>query len=747
MDGETSWPLHRGTAAQLLRADGFEAAGLGPVAGWPGSLKRSLDLIFASEQRMIVIWGAERAYFYNDAILRDYPQTPPRPQGGRYRDNFPAIMPQFGPLLDRGFAGEALHFDDLHVDALGLSISVSFTPICDESDAVAGLLCVMVDHSARIAAERRAQEALELLEEKSRALEIVNAAGTAITGELDTERVAQTAVDAGIALSGAEFGAFFYNVVNRAGESYMLYAIGGVDRAEFDKFPMPRNTQVFAPTFNGEGIVRVDDITKDPRYGHNAPRKGMPEGHLPVRSYLAVPVKTPAGEVIGGLFYGHSKPGVFGEAAESSIVSLAGQAALAMDNARLFAAAERANALLEERVQAEVAERRQAEAALQQSQKMETIGKLTGGVAHDFNNLLQVISGNLQLLARDVAGNDRAEQRVANALAGVSRGSKLASQLLAFGRRQPLEPRVLNLGKFIAGMDDMLRRALGEAIDIEVITSGGLWNSQVDPAQLENAVLNLAINARDAMGGSGRLTIEAANAALDDDYTRDLEDVPAGQYVMLAVTDTGSGMSPEVMAQVFEPFFSTKAEGQGSGLGLSMVYGFVKQSGGHVKLYSEPGLGTTVKLYLPRVRKREEVVVPSRETAPAAGGSETILVAEDDAEVRVTVVELLSELGYNVLKANDAQSALNVLDSGVAVDLLFTDVVMPGTLKSPELARMARARVPGIAVLFTSGYTENAIVHDGRLDAGVELLSKPYTREQLARKVRAVLEGRGGKKK
>jgi len=218
--------------------------------------------------------------------------------------------------------------------------------------------------------------------------------------------------------------------------------------------------------------------------------------------------------------------------------------------------------------------------------------------------------------------------------------------------------------------------------------------------------------------------------------------VPAGQYVMLAVTDTGSGIDPRLIEQVFEPFFSTKPEGQGSGLGLSMVYGFVKQSGGHVKIYSEIGHGTTVKLYLPRVRKREEVLVASPETVAMRGGTETILVAEDDPDVQATVVELLGELGYTVLRANDAQSALSVIESGVAIDLLFTDVVMPGTLKSPELARVARARLPELRVLFTSGYTENAIVHDGRLDAGVELLSKPYTREQLARKVRAVLEGK-----
>ncbi len=393
---------------------------------------------------------------------------------------------------------------------------------------------------------------------------------------------------------------------------------------------------------------------------------------------------------------------------------------------------------LEARVEAEIAERRLAERALQQAQKMESIGQLTGGVAHDFNNLLQVVAGNLQLLAKDIAGNENAERRVSNALAGVHRGAKLASQLLAFGRRQALEPRVINIGRFIAGMDDLLRRSLGEAVEVEVIASGGLWNTYADPTQVENALLNLAINARDAMEGSGKLTIEVGNAFLDQDYARAHAEVAAGQYVLLAVTDTGSGMTPEVLEKVFEPFFSTKPEGKGTGLGLSMVYGFVKQSGGHVKIYSEVGQGTTVKVYLPRSVADEdrEVVVPA---GPVVGGTETVLVVEDDEEVRTTVIETLTDLGYRVLSAKDAQAGLNVVESGIPIDVIFTDVVMPGPLKSREMARRAKERLPNLAVLFTSGYTENSIVHGGILDVGVELLSKPYTREALARRIRHVI--------
>ncbi|TWI62658.1 PAS domain S-box-containing protein [Pseudoduganella lurida] len=381
---------------------------------------------------------------------------------------------------------------------------------------------------------------------------------------------------------------------------------------------------------------------------------------------------------------------------------------------------------------------RRTEVALQQAQKMETIGKLTGGVAHDFNNLLQVISGNLQLMAALVTDRPDVTKRLDNALAGVERGAKLAGYLLAFARRQPLEPKVVKVSRLITGMEDMLRRSLGEEIEIETVMSGGLWSASIDVAQMENALLNLAINARDAMDGQGRLTIEVNNTLLDSVYCAAHPDVAPGQYVMIAVSDTGSGMPPDVLAQAFEPFFSTKPEGKGTGLGLSMVYGLVKQSGGHIKIYSEPGHGTTVKLYLPRTREAEDPYT-LLDTTPVVGGTETVLVAEDDDAVRATVVDMLTELGYRVLKASDASAALTVIDSGVPIDLLFTDVVMPGPLRSPELARKAKERLPSIAVLFTSGYTENAIVHGGRLDAGVELIGKPYTKESLARKVRHVL--------
>lgn len=396
------------------------------------------------------------------------------------------------------------------------------------------------------------------------------------------------------------------------------------------------------------------------------------------------------------------------------------------------------NATLEFRIAERTLDLEKAHEQLRQSQKLEAVGQLTGGVAHDFNNVLQVISGNLQLLHMNLAGNPQARQRLEHASFAADRGAKLSSQLLAFARRQPLQPVASNLARVLRGMDELLRRALGESVQIETIVAGGLWNTLVDPNQLENVILNLAINARDAMEGEGKLTLELGNAMLDDQYAAKEGEVIAGQYVVLVISDTGMGMSPEVQARVFEPFFTTKREGQGTGLGLSMAYGFIKQSNGHIKIYSEVGNGTTIKIYLPRSHQMEVEVVDIK-AVQAVGGNETILVVEDDMSVQATAVDMLSGLGYRVLKANDGQSALTILQSGISIDLVFTDVVMPGPIRSPDLARHAKQLFPDIAVLFTSGYTQNAIVHGGRLDPGVELISKPYRRDDLARKIRHIL--------
>jgi signal transduction histidine kinase/DNA-binding response OmpR family regulator len=388
----------------------------------------------------------------------------------------------------------------------------------------------------------------------------------------------------------------------------------------------------------------------------------------------------------------------------------------------------------------DITARVKAENMVRQSQKMEAIGHLTGGVAHDFNNLLQVINANLELAAAadEVKANPAISRRMENAINAVSRGTRLVGQLLAFARRQALEPRSVNLGRVIGDMTDLLRRTLGDNIKVEAAIAGGLWNTLADPDQVETTILNLAINARDAMPDGGKLTLEAANAYLDEAYAANHEEATPGQYVMLAVSDTGCGMAPEVIAHVFEPFFTTKPEGKGTGLGLAQAYGFVKQSGGHIKIYSAPGEGTTVKLYLPRTRRAEEMDAPVT-VKSVVGGSERILVVEDDDDVREAAAAMLRELGYSVQTAGNGEAALRQLQEGSKPELLFTDVVMPGSMSTREFARRVRQMRPGIRILYTSGYIQDAIAHDGRLDEDAFLLSKPYRKDELARKIRAVL--------
>lgn len=401
----------------------------------------------------------------------------------------------------------------------------------------------------------------------------------------------------------------------------------------------------------------------------------------------------------------------------------------------------RFNDSLQKSVAEAINDRKRVEEQLLQAQKMEAIGQLTGGIAHDFNNLLQVIGGSLELLARDLGDNPRAQKRLENAMGGVARGAKLASHLLSFGRQQPLQPKSSNVGRLILGMSEMLARSLGETVEVDVIADEDLWNCMIDAAQVENAVLNLAINARDAMDARGKLTIKAGNAVLDAGNASDYADLLLGEYVVLSVTDTRSGMPPEVLEKAFDPFFTTKEPGSGTGLGLSMVYGLVKQSGGHVMIDSEIDVGTSVRIYLPRTQAVEdlEVQTPFNHFPHQAGSSETILVVEDDPVVRSTAVETLREFGFTVLEAFNAEQALGIIEAGAKVDVLFTDVVMPGTLRSPELARRALQILPHMGVLFTSGYTENAVVHSGRLDDGVELLSKPYSNDQLFARIGRVI--------
>jgi signal transduction histidine kinase len=398
-----------------------------------------------------------------------------------------------------------------------------------------------------------------------------------------------------------------------------------------------------------------------------------------------------------------------------------------------------------QRLYAETDQRLAAEAALRQAQRLEAVGHLTGGVAHDFNNLLTIILGNLgaaktQLGQWSDAAHAQVSRRVESALHGATRASTLTKRLLAFARQTPLRPAAIDVNRLLGGLSEFLHRTLGEDIALEIVGAAGLWPAEADAAELEAALLNLAVNARDAMPDGGKLTIETSNAYLDDAYCSQEADLQPGQYVLIAVSDTGSGMARDVVDHAFEPFFTTKDSGQGTGLGLSQVYGFVKQLDGHVKIYSEPGEGTTVKLYLRRHPGAAPVAM-STTSVPVRGRSgECVLVVEDDPDVRDYVVEALAELGYDVLQAAGANEALQILQGHKTVNLLLTDVIMPGK-NGRKLAEEARAENPSLKVLYMTGYSRNAIVHQGRLDPDVELIQKPLTSEQLAAAVRKLLDG------
>jgi signal transduction histidine kinase len=383
----------------------------------------------------------------------------------------------------------------------------------------------------------------------------------------------------------------------------------------------------------------------------------------------------------------------------------------------------------------------QAREALAQSQKMEALGQLTGGVAHDFNNLLTVIMGSIETLQRRLQAGDADVKRLVDAAwRGTERAASLTGRLLAFARRQTLDPKPLDANRLVAGVVDLLHRSLGEAIAVETVLAGGLWRISADSNQLESAVLNLMLNARDAMPRGGKLTVETGNVYFDENYAEPLDDVKPGQYVMIAVSDNGIGMTEDIVAKAFDPFFTTKEAGHGTGLGLSQVYGFIKQSGGHVKIYSEPGQGTTMKLYLPRLKTATAPVLVETRALPAGTIKESVLVVEDDTDVRAFATQALAELGYRVLEAAEAQSALQVIEREAQIDLLFTDVGLPNGVNGRQLADEARRRRPTLKVLYTTGYARNAIIHQERLDPGVELIAKPFTQTDLARRVRGLLD-------
>ncbi|OYU91610.1 MAG: hypothetical protein CFE29_01635 [Bradyrhizobiaceae bacterium PARB1] len=616
-----------------------------------------------------------------------------------------------------------------------LLLDFIYAPVLDDRGEVTGIFCEGHDVSAAHKAERR-------LDDKRRALEILNRIAVTTVAETDLEKIVQLVTDAGVELTGAGFGAFFYNVTNKEGGSYMLYALSGVDRESFSDFPMPRRTAIFAPTFDGTGVLRSDNIRQDPRYGHNLPHIGMPEGHLTVVSYLSVPVVSRDGTVIGGLFFGHPERARFTVQHEEVVVGLAAQAALAISNARLIQSVQEANETLEQRVAARTAELTEAHEALRQAHKMEAVGQLTGGIAHDFNNLLTGIIGGLEIIERRLNSGrtEGIERFIRGAQTSAQRAAALTQRLLAFSRRQTLDPKPTDVNRLVAGMEDLIRRSVGPNIQVDAVPADRLWTAFVDGAQLENTLLNLAINAREAMPDGGKLTISTGNISFDEREAAENELTP-GQYLAIRVSDTGSGIPADVLGRIFDPFFTTKPIGQGTGLGLSMVHGFVHQSGGRVRVNTETGRGTTMSVYLPRhLGEVDAETAASGLEAEQAAQRDVVLVVDDEPDVRMMVVEILQEAGHSVLEAIDAKSGLRILESEVRIDLLVTDVGLPDGMNGRQLADAARVGRPHMKVLFITGYAENAAVGNGHLEQGMAVMTKPFVMAEFAEKVTEMLQ-------
>ena len=569
--------------------------------------------------------------------------------------------------------------------------------------------------------ERR--EAQDILAEQTAILETLNQTGAALAAELDLHRVVQTVTDAAVELTGAEFGAFFYKTEAENGEGMLLYTLSGADRGAFDGFGHPRPTAVFKPTFDGEGVVRSDDITADPRYGKNAPHAGLPAGHLPVRSYLAVPVSSRSGEVLGGLFFGHAEPAKFDERSERLMIGLAGQAAVAIDNARLFAAAQKSNDLLEQRVQERTQDLEIAHEALRQAQKMEAIGQLTGGIAHDFNNLLTVIRGSADLLRRRELSEDKRRKYVDAISDTADRAAKLTGQLLAFARRQALQPEVFDVATRIAGISEMLQTVLGSRVKLVTNLDCSDCFVDADPVQFETALVNMAVNARDAMDGEGQITLSVSSSPSGVDV----------RTVAVTVEDTGHGIGPDEIARIFEPFYTTKGVGKGTGLGLSQVYGFAKQSGGEVSVESHPGEGARFTLRFPAAHPVTHSVPTEVALVPRQRALGRVLVVEDNADVGEFATQMLEDLGFEPSLATNADQALDVLGREAShYDIVFSDVVMPG-MSGVEFAQIVRQRWPALPVVLTSGYS-HVLVQEGH--HGFPLLHKPYSVEELSRTLR-----------
>ncbi|VVQ11858.1 Sensor histidine kinase RcsC [Pseudomonas fluorescens] len=689
-----------GEMAGRIRAFDWSLTELGPLDSWSRSLSSAVQLMLASPLPMVMLWGQPGYMIYNDAYSKFAGGRHPYLLGSSVELGWPEVAEFNRHVVDTCLAGGTLSYRNKELELLrdgvpeDVWMDLYYSPVADDDGRPAGVMSMVVETTERVISEQRRQVA----EDAYRA---------------DNERV-RLALNA-----GALLGSFVWDI--------KANVLSGDERyARTFSYPPGQDLQNLSREI-AESRIHPDDRSWVQERVTLSVETGEPYN-------VEYRIQRPDGSYLWVLASGCCEFNEQGEAFRFPGV--------------LIDIHERKNAEesllkftrnLEQRVADEVEARLAAEEQLRQAQKLEAIGSLTGGVAHDFNNLLQVIAGNLHLLARHERGNTNVQRRVSASIAAVERGAKLSSQLLAFARRQPLSPAVFTLRQIFDGLAELLLRALGETLQVHMTAPEDAWNVFVDRNQLENAILNLAINARDALQGEGRIDLCAENIVLDHKFCA-AKGIPPGDYVRVSVTDTGVGMPPQVLAQAFEPFFTTKADGQGTGLGLSMVFGFVKQSGGHIEIASDVGQGTRVQLYFPRTLRAAASETPNPDV-PQRGGHERILVVEDNEAVRGAAVELLREEGYQILTATNGDVAMQMLLEGLAVDLIFTDVVMPGLIKSSDLAAWAKVQDPPVAVLFTSGHTRDIISRNHQLSPDTHLLSKPYNPEALRQMVRMVLNG------
>jgi PAS domain S-box-containing protein len=790
-----------GEAAAFMRTLDASNSPLGSPHGWPNSLRTIVSLMLGSKFPMFVAWGPELAFIYNDAYSSILGDKHPRAMGGRFQDVWSEIWAQVGPLAHRALGGEASWLEDLPLvmKRRGFEeetyFTFSYSPARDDDGRIAGLFCACTETTEKIVTGRALLESearLRLATEgakigtwdwdlrkvrgswSKRTMEIL---GVEESGDITPERRNETMhpedrtrvwQELADAMSAGDDLISEYRVIRPDGEVRWIASHGAVER-DAEGVPLRAAGVVLDVTDHktAEAVLRES--------GAIAERErlwSLSQDMLARADYTGkMSAVSPAWKRVLGwdeeelLSRGYASF-MHGDDAAATLAAIEGMAATGQP-ARfenriatkdggwkpiewtVAPEPDKLNFIAVGRdlshAKARDAELREAQEALRQAQKMEAVGQLTGGIAHDFNNLLTGVIGSLDMMQRQMAKGDtsKIERYATTAMTSANRAAALTHRLLAFSRRQPLDPRPVDANRLVSGMEELLRRTIGESVSLGIVTATGLWQTLCDPHQLESAILNLSINARDAMPDGGVLTIETCNAHLDDTYVARQRDVKPGQYICICVTDTGTGMTKDTIEKAFEPFFTTKPIGQGTGLGLSMIYGFARQSEGYARIYSEVGQGTTMKLYLPRYygeAERAEEEHGELTDAHRAEAGQVVLVIEDETAVRDLVVDVLEELGYRAIEAADGPAGLAILQSKVRLDLLITDIGLPG-LNGRQVVDAARQHRPDLRVLFMTGYAENAAIANGFLEPGMEMITKPFAVEALATRIRYMIEG------